>query len=53
MMKNAGEYAYKLPSDVLLSAIKVGPNPEVANMNNIRFILTQEPNNKKKYVVLL
>ena len=48
MMKTAGEYAYKLPSDVLLSAIKVGPNPEVANMNNIRFILTQEPNNKKK-----
>lgn len=48
MMKTCGQYAYKLPSDVLLSAIKTGPNPEVANMNNIRFVLTQEPNNKKK-----
>lgn len=48
MMKTAGQYAYKLPSDVLLSAIKTGPNPEVANMHNARFILTQEPNNKKK-----
>lgn len=48
MMKTCGQYAYKLPSDVLLSSIKTGPNPEVANMNNIRFVLTQEPNNKKK-----
>jgi phage/plasmid-associated DNA primase len=48
MMKTAGQYAYKLPSDVLLSSIKTGPNPEVANIHNVRFILTQEPNNKKK-----
>jgi len=48
MMKTCGQYAYKLPSDVLLSAIKTGPNPEVANVHNVRFLLTQEPNNKKK-----
>lgn len=48
MMKTCGQYAYKLPSDVLLSSIKTGPNPEVANVHNVRFLLTQEPNNKKK-----
>ena len=48
MMRTCGQYAYKLPSDVLLSAIKTGPNPEVANVHNVRFLLTQEPNNKKR-----
>jgi len=48
MMQTCGQYAYKLPSNVLLSEIKSGPNPEVANMNNVRFLLTQEPNSKKK-----
>ena len=48
MMKTGGEYAYKLPSDVLLSAIKTGPNPEVANIHNVRFLLTQEPTHNKK-----
>ena len=48
MMKTCGQYAYKLPSDVLLSAIKNGPNPEVANIHNVRFLLTQEPTHNKK-----
>ena len=48
MMKTVGSYGYKLPSSVLLSKIKDGPNPEVANMDNIRFVLTQEPCNHKK-----
>ena len=48
MMKTVGAYGYKIPSSVLLHSIKSGPNPEVAQMNNIRFVLTQEPNNNKK-----
>lgn len=48
MLKSIGDYGYKMPSNVLLSAIKTGPNPEVALIHNKRFILTQEPNNSKK-----
>ncbi len=44
-----GEYAYKLPSQVLLSEIKAdGANPQLANMNNKRFILCQEPSSKRR-----
>jgi phage/plasmid-associated DNA primase len=38
-----GEYAYTLPVQVLSSDIKLGPNPEVANMNGKRFISASEP----------
>ena len=38
-----GEYAYTLPSQVLLQDIKLGPNPEVANMNGTRLCSTSEP----------
>jgi putative DNA primase/helicase len=48
MMKTSGAYAYKLPSQVLLAPIKSGANPEVANMNKTRFILTQELNSNEK-----
>lgn len=47
-MRTLGAYGYKLPSHILLAPIKSGANPEVANMNNVRFILTQEPNQNKK-----
>ena len=48
MMKTLGAYGYKLPSHILLAPIKSGANPEVANMHNKRFVLTQEPNTNKK-----
>jgi phage/plasmid-associated DNA primase len=47
MMTASGEYAYKLPSNVLLNSIKEGPNPEVAGMDLKRFVLVQEPDNNK------
>ena len=48
LMKTLGKYAYKLPSSVLLQEIKEGGNPQVANMHKMRFVLVQEPNNKRK-----
>lgn len=48
MMTATGEYGYKLPSNILLNEIKEGANPAVANMHNKRFILTQEPDGKKR-----
>jgi phage/plasmid-associated DNA primase len=48
MCEALGNYAYKLPSSVLLNDIKEGGNPQIANMDKKRFILTQEPDGKKK-----
>jgi P4 family phage/plasmid primase-like protien len=48
MLKTTGTYGYKLPSHILLNEIKSGANPEVANMHGARFVLTQEPNCKRK-----
>lgn len=50
MLMMSGEYGYKLGSNVLLASIKEGANPEIANMDCKRFILTTEPNAKKKIV---
>ena len=50
MLQMSGEYGYKLGSNVLLNSIKEGANPEIANMDYKRFILTTEPNAKKKIV---
>jgi phage/plasmid-associated DNA primase len=38
-----GNYSYVLPSEILLKPLKVGNNPEVANMNNKRFVIAREP----------
>ena len=46
MMTTLGEYAYKLPSSVVSQPIKEGANPAIANMNNKRFTLFQEPEKK-------
>ena len=43
MMETLGEYSYKLPSAVLMDALKTGANPEVANLHKKRFVLAQEP----------
>jgi P4 family phage/plasmid primase-like protien len=48
MMSCCGNYAYKLPSNVLLQEIKEGGNPQIANMDNKRFVLVQEPNGKRR-----
>ena len=42
-MKSLGEYSYKLPSSVVMEALKTGANPEVANLHKKRFVLVQEP----------
>lgn len=48
MMMNAlGQYSYKLPSSVILSPLKTGANPEVANLHNKRFAVCQEPDSKQ------
>ena len=48
MLLACGNYGYKLPNNVLLNEIKSGANPEVATMNMKRFVLTQEPDGKKR-----
>jgi P4 family phage/plasmid primase-like protien len=47
-MKTFGSYAYKLPTGVLLQPIKLGGNPDVANMDGKRFVLFQEPDSNQK-----
>ena len=41
--KTLGNYSYILPSNVLLGQQKKGSNPEIANMNNKRFVIAKEP----------
>ncbi len=38
-----GTFAYVAPVSVILNKIKQGNNPEVANMNNKRFVVYREP----------
>ena len=38
-----GRYAYILPVNILLGQLKTGSNPEIANMNNKRFVIAREP----------
>ena len=47
MMETFGEYSYKLPSAVVMDALKTGANPEVANLHKKRFVLVQEPDPKR------
>ena len=44
------DYFYKLPVDVLQSKVDLskGANPQVANMDNARFILSSEPEENDK-----
>ena len=41
--RTLGNYAYVLASNVLIGQQKKGSNPEIANMNNKRFVLAKEP----------
>lgn len=44
----AGNYGYKMPSTAVGQVIKEGANPAIANLNNKRFTLVQEPDKKHK-----
>jgi len=46
-MKALGSYAYKIPSSTLLAPLKDGANPQIANLDNKRFALAQEPDKSK------
>lgn len=48
MLSCVGNYGYVLQSSALLSEIKQGPNPQIANLDDKRFVLTQEPDAKKR-----
>ncbi len=48
MLRTCGNYGFKLSSNVLLSEIKSGANPEIASLHNKRFALTTEPTDKRK-----
>ena len=48
MMKCVGNYGYKLPSSAVSQTIKDGANPAIANLNNKRFVLFQEPDRARK-----
>ncbi len=43
-----GNYAYKIPSELLLKPLKSGANVEAAGLHKKRFVLAQEPDEKQK-----
>jgi phage/plasmid-associated DNA primase len=44
-----GNYAYILPANILVGAMKQGNCPEIANMNNKRLVFVREPNPDLKF----
>ncbi len=46
MLELCGNYSYILPSSILLDKISTGPNPDIANCNNKRFVVAREPDAK-------
>lgn len=48
MLKTCGTYGYKLASSALTQPIKDGANPQMAQLDNKRFVLTQEPDRNKR-----
>lgn len=48
MCSMLGPYGYVAPNSVLINPMKQGSNPEVANMDNKRFIIFREPEEKQK-----
>lgn len=47
MIKSVGNYGYCLSSTCLTQEIKTGPNPELSNLHNKRYVLSSEPPSKK------
>jgi phage/plasmid-associated DNA primase len=48
MLETTGKYGYKLPSTALTQPIKDGANPQMVQLHNKRFVLTQEPDRNKR-----
>ena len=48
MLTAMGRYGYKMPNWVLQDKVGTGACPELANLNNKRFVLTSEPDRKRK-----
>lgn len=49
--KCLGNYGYKLPSCMMQQNMKSGPNPEMANLKNKRYVYTSEPNAENRFSV--
>ena len=47
IMHALGDYGYILPSTTLISEIKEGANPTIANMHKKRLVISSEPDSKK------
>jgi len=43
-----GSYSYVMPSNILLQPLKIGSNPEIANMENKRIIFSREPDSTQQ-----
>ena len=48
MLKMLGNYGYKLSTAVITDTLKTGANPEVANLNNKRYVIVSEPKKTNK-----
>lgn len=51
MVETIGDYGYTLANDVLLGRLKQGNNPQVANLDNKRFVLFREPDEKQSLCI--
>ena len=49
IMSILGNYSYVLPVNILLNDLKSGSNPEIANMNKKRLVLSREPDSNKNF----
>ncbi len=47
---NENNYGYTMSNSILLNPIMIGPNPQVANLNNKRIVFCKEPDENQKLV---
>ena len=47
-LATCGSYGFKLPSTVVCSEIKDGPNPQVAHLNSKRLVYCEEPSRSRR-----
>ena len=48
MLSVLGNYGYTAPNSVLINEMRVGSNPEIANMNKKRLIIYKEPDSSSR-----